>query len=151
MLRALTGICLLGLHRSERLYEVAQKHEPRSRYNLRIAAIHHDNKTINFTARCANVIVCSGYNVTDDACIGRRFATTPIRTWTRTLASEVDAIEASLKNSLKETHSIEALVQNETSEYIAPIDDETHAPIDYDADSVAHNYHEMKRIRALST
>ena len=82
---------------------------------------------------------------------GRRFATTPVRTWTRTLASEVDAIEASLQNSLKETHSIEALIQKESSEYIAPIDDETHAPVDYDADSVAYNYHEMKRIRARFT
>ncbi|KAA6408855.1 MAG: ribosomal S2 [Lasallia pustulata] len=81
---------------------------------------------------------------------GRRFATTPIRTWTRTLASEVDAIEASLENSLKETHSIEALLQNETTKYIAPIDDETHGPIDYDVDSVAFNYHEMKRIQSTT-
>lgn len=82
--------------------------------------------------------------------VGRALATTPIRTWTRSLASEVDAIEASLQNSLKETHSIEALIQNETSEYIAPIDDETHAPVDYDPDSVSYNYHETKRIRARS-
>lgn len=82
--------------------------------------------------------------------VGRRFATTPFRTWTRSLASEVDAIEASLQNSLKETHSIEALIQNETTGYIAPIDDDTHAPVDYDVDSVSYNYHEQKRIRAPS-
>jgi len=76
---------------------------------------------------------------------GRRVVTRPARSWTRALASEVDSIESSVHNSLKKIHSIESLIQNETSTPIAPIDDETGAAVDFESDEVTRNYQALKR------
>lgn len=68
------------------------------------------------------------------------------RSWTRSLASEVDRIEASLNNQLKETHSIEAQVQSTTSVSIPRINDESHVANDFDPVSAARNHRVQKRI-----
>lgn len=67
---------------------------------------------------------------------GRRTIALPFKTWTRCFASEISGVEASLANSLKETHSIESTLQQHTLTPIARIDDESHRTVDYDSDSV---------------
>ncbi|MCJ1285786.1 37S ribosomal protein, mitochondrial [Xylographa opegraphella] len=52
------------------------------------------------------------------------------RSWSRSLATEVDTIEASVENSLKETHSIESLIQDHTSNPVPRIDHRTHRTFD---------------------
>lgn len=71
------------------------------------------------------------------------------RSWTRSLATEVDRIEASLNNQLKETHSIEAQVQSTSSVTIPRIDHETHAANHFDPVSVARNHRVQKNISEL--
>ncbi len=78
---------------------------------------------------------------------GRRIATRPRLPWIRSFASEVDieAIEASLDRSLKETHSIESLLQNESSDVVPQIDNDTHTTPDYNNDEVAEAFRSLKR------
>ncbi|KAL8662436.1 MAG: hypothetical protein Q9168_008258, partial [Polycauliona sp. 1 TL-2023] len=78
---------------------------------------------------------------------GRRIATRQRLPPVRSFASEVDieSIEASLDSSLKETHSIESLLQNESSDVVPRIDNATHTTPDYNNDQVAQNFHSLKR------
>ena len=62
------------------------------------------------------------------------------RSWSRSLATEVDALEASVENSLKETHSIESLIQNHTSNPIPRIDQRTHRTFDYKTDETVRRH-----------
>ena len=71
------------------------------------------------------------------------------RSWTRSLATEVDRIEASLNNQLKETHSIEAQVQSTTSVSIPRINHESHAANHFDPVSAARNHMVQKRTSEL--
>ncbi|KAL8883436.1 MAG: hypothetical protein Q9215_008230, partial [Flavoplaca cf. flavocitrina] len=73
---------------------------------------------------------------------GRRIATRPRLPAIRSFASEVDieSIEASLDRSLKETHSIKSLLQNESSDTVPQIDNESHTTPEYKYDQVAENY-----------
>ncbi|KAL8710471.1 MAG: hypothetical protein Q9220_004903 [cf. Caloplaca sp. 1 TL-2023] len=84
---------------------------------------------------------------------GRRIAAKPPRLWTRPFASEVDiqGIEASLDRSLKETHSIESLLQNETSDPIPRIDSETHTTPSTSNEQVALGYESIKRQQSLTS
>ncbi|KAL8685426.1 MAG: hypothetical protein Q9218_007769, partial [Villophora microphyllina] len=86
---------------------------------------------------------------------GRRLATRSPYSFPRSFASttDIDAIEASLNRSLKETHSIESLLQNETAEAISPIDNETHGtPQTYNqTDQIADSYAAMQRQKSLTS
>ncbi|KAL8725392.1 MAG: hypothetical protein Q9181_006434 [Wetmoreana brouardii] len=85
---------------------------------------------------------------------GRRIAARPPRPFIRSYASsvDVDAIEASLDRSLKETHSIETLLQNETTEPIPPIDNTTHTtPNQTSNHQVAETYHALQRQQSLTS
>ncbi|KAL9595038.1 MAG: hypothetical protein Q9179_005138 [Wetmoreana sp. 5 TL-2023] len=85
---------------------------------------------------------------------GRRIAARPPPPSIRSFASsvDVDAIEASLDRSLKETHSIETLLQNETTEPIPSIDNTTHTtPNQASNRQVAESYHAIKRQQFLTS
>ncbi|CAL8577967.1 hypothetical protein XPA_003773 [Xanthoria parietina] len=84
---------------------------------------------------------------------GWRIATPRRLPCIRSFASEVDieAIEASLDRSLKETHSIESLLQNESSEPVPPIEDTTHTTFDYRKDQVAEDFDSIRRQRSLTS
>ncbi|KAK5239384.1 hypothetical protein LTR16_012007, partial [Cryomyces antarcticus] len=73
----------------------------------------------------------------------RALAKPPARTWKRLLASQADSIEASLQNSLKETHSIEAVINSQALHPVQPIDDVSHATAE--TRSVAEDYSTFKR------
>ncbi|KAK5142998.1 hypothetical protein LTR04_002040 [Oleoguttula sp. CCFEE 6159] len=80
---------------------------------------------------------------------GRRaLAKPPARTWKRLLASQADSIEASLQNSLKETHSIEAVINSQALHPVQPIDDVSHATAE--TRSVAEDYSTFKRQQELT-
>ena len=78
---------------------------------------------------------------------GRRIATIPARPWTRCLATEVDleSIESSLDNSLKETKSIESEIQKQTNKLVPQIDSETHASVNPLKDGTAQEYKKLQR------
>ncbi|KAI4269388.1 MAG: hypothetical protein L6R38_007490, partial [Xanthoria sp. 2 TBL-2021] len=78
---------------------------------------------------------------------GRKIATRPRLQCIRSFASEVDieSIEASLDRSLKETHSIESLLQNESSDVVPQIDNQTHTTPNYNNDRVAEDFRSIKR------
>lgn len=78
---------------------------------------------------------------------GRRTATTPARSWTRCLATEVDikSIESSLDNALKETKSIESEIQKHTDKLVPQIDNETHASVNLREDGTAQGYNKLQR------
>ncbi|KAL8897284.1 MAG: hypothetical protein Q9192_002655 [Flavoplaca navasiana] len=84
---------------------------------------------------------------------GKRIATRPRLPAIRSFASEVDieSIEASLDRSLKETHSIESLLQNESSDSVPQIDNESHTTPEYNFDQVAENYRSIKRQQTLTS
>ncbi|OCL11953.1 ribosomal protein S2, partial [Glonium stellatum] len=69
----------------------------------------------------------------------------------RFLSSEIDSIEASLQNSLKETHSIEAYINSASSVPVPPIDPDTHATTETSSvsDSVARYYQIYKEQEQL--
>ena len=84
-----------------------------------------------------------------DCDIGRYVGNIPTRSWTRSLATEVDvdtlqsatdSIEASLDNSLRETKSIESEVENETVQYVPQIDSRTHAAKNLLKDGTVQRY-----------
>lgn len=75
---------------------------------------------------------------------GGRLGSAPAKLCIRSFASEVDAIEASLDNSLKETHSIESLLEKKTSDFVPHIDDKTHATFDLESDSVVQRHRIIK-------
>ena len=79
--------------------------------------------------------------------LGCRIATIPARPWTRCLASEVDieSIESSLDNALKETKSIESEIQKYTDKLVPQIDNETHASINLRTDGTARGYNKLQR------
>ena len=99
-----------------------------------------------------------------DSIAGRRIATTTTRSWTRSLATEVDvdtlqsstdSIEASLENSLRETKSLESEVEKETVQYVPQIDNRSHAAQNLLEDGTAkglehHRFHQ-KRTKSLGT
>ena len=78
---------------------------------------------------------------------GHRIATSPPRQWTRCLATEVDleSIESSLDNSLKETKSIESEIQKQTNKLVPQIDSETHASLNLLKDGTAQEYTQLQR------
>ena len=78
---------------------------------------------------------------------GCRIATTPARSWTRRLATEVDveSIESSLDNALKETKSIESEIQKHTDRLVPQIDNETHASVNLREDGTAQGYNMLQR------
>ncbi|KAL8677201.1 MAG: hypothetical protein Q9186_006343 [Xanthomendoza sp. 1 TL-2023] len=84
---------------------------------------------------------------------GRRIATRPPRLWLRSYANEadIDGIEASLNRSLKETHSIESHLQNESSEPVPQIDNESHTTPNNSNDEVAESYGSLKRQQSLTS
>lgn len=99
-----------------------------------------------------------------DFIVGRRIATKPTRSWTRSLATEVDidtlpsstdSIEASLENSLRETKSIESQIENETVQYVPQIDNRSHAAQNLLEDGTAerfnHNRFNQHRTKPLGT
>ena len=61
---------------------------------------------------------------------GRYLQLKPFKPRARCFASAVDNIEASLQNQLKETHSIESLIQKESSEAVPQINDQRHTTVD---------------------
>ncbi|MCJ1398686.1 37S ribosomal protein, mitochondrial [Xylographa trunciseda] len=71
------------------------------------------------------------------------------RSWSRSLATEVDTLEASVENSLKETHSIESLIQDHTSIPIPRIDDSTHRTFDYKTDATVRKHVAIKHQREV--
>ena len=71
------------------------------------------------------------------------------QSWRRSLATEVDRIETSLDNQLKQTHSIEANIQSQTSTIIPRIDDETHASQHFDSRAEIYN-HEIRQNQSTS-
>ena len=84
-----------------------------------------------------------------DFIIGRRVKIAPTRSWTRSLATEVDidtlqsttdSIEASLDNSLRETKSIESEIEGETVQYVPQIDSRTQAAQNLLKDGTAQRY-----------
>ena len=89
------------------------------------------------------------FHLTDWFLQGRRLGSAPIKLCIRSYASEVDAIQASLDNSLKETHSIESLLERETTDFVPHIDDKTHATFDLESDSVARRHHVIKHHRKI--
>ena len=78
---------------------------------------------------------------------GCRIATIPARQWTRCLATEVDleSIESSLDNSLKETKSIESEIQKQTDQLVPQIDSQTHASLNLLKDGTAQEYNKLQR------
>ncbi|MCJ1394737.1 37S ribosomal protein, mitochondrial [Xylographa bjoerkii] len=62
----------------------------------------------------------------------------------RSLATEVDTVEASVENSLKETHSIESLIQDHTTNAIPRIDDRTHRRFDYKTEATVRKHLAVK-------
>ena len=76
---------------------------------------------------------------------GRQLTAPQIRPWTRSFASEVDRIETSLDNSLKQTHSIESQAQNLTSEPIAHISNETHRTLNPASDEMVERYLKLQK------
>jgi len=62
--------------------------------------------------------------------VGRIFRALPQKQWRRSLASEADAINASLQNQLKETHSIESALQAHLERPVPQIDDQSHTSKD---------------------
>ena len=88
-----------------------------------------------------------------DFIIGRRVTIAPTRSWTRSLATEVDidtiqsstdSIEASLDNALRETKSIESQVEDETVQYVPQIDSRTHTARNLRKDGTAHRYYQHR-------
>ncbi|MCJ1471706.1 37S ribosomal protein, mitochondrial [Lambiella insularis] len=67
-----------------------------------------------------------------------------LKSWSRPFATELDTLETSVENSLKETHSIEALLQNHTATHIPRIDDETHRTFDYKFDAIVRKHLAIK-------
>ncbi|MCJ1414535.1 37S ribosomal protein, mitochondrial [Xylographa parallela] len=59
---------------------------------------------------------------------------------TGSLTTEVDTLEASVENSLKETHSIESLIQDHTLSPIPRINDKTHRTFDYKKDETVRKH-----------
>lgn len=78
---------------------------------------------------------------------GRRIATIPARPWTRCLATEVDleSIESSLDNSLRETKSIESEIQKQTDQLVPQIDSQTHTSLNLLKDGTAQEYNKLQR------
>ena len=76
--------------------------------------------------------------------VGRPLCTPPTRNWCRSFATEIDTLEASVENSLKETHSIEALLQRESTEYVPKINNETHQTFNLDSDASVRRYNAIK-------
>lgn len=94
----------------------------------------------------------AGYQHITNFCTGRRIATTPTRSWTRSLATEVDieSIESSLDNSLRETKSIEQEVQYRTEELVPQIDDQTHSTHILPDYGTPKEYEKYRKHRTLS-
>ena len=93
-----------------------------------------------------------------DLKIGRQIATTPVRSWTRSPATEVDidtlqssteSIEASLENSLLETKSIESEIEKDTGQYVPHIDSRSHTAQDLLADGTDQRFkhHKFNQMR----
>ena len=93
-----------------------------------------------------------------DLNIGRQIATTPVRSWTRSLATEVDidtlqsspeSIEASLENSLLETKSIESEIEKDSAQVVPHIDSHSHTAQDLLADGTAQQFkhHKFNQMR----
>ncbi|KAL8923278.1 MAG: hypothetical protein Q9208_004678 [Pyrenodesmia sp. 3 TL-2023] len=81
---------------------------------------------------------------------GRRIASRPAHPWRRSFAStfDIEGIESSLDSSLKETHSIESLLQNETSSLVPHIENTTHATPSISSNrQVAASYRSLRRQR----
>lgn len=89
--------------------------------------------------------LCS--SITDFA--GRRFAAPPLRSWTRSLATEVDLedVESSLDNSLRQTQSLESQIQEKTIQVVPQIDARTHASQNLVTDGTPQTYREHRRRR----
>lgn len=124
--------------------------------------INNDTKKNPCTAWC--VLIYPMVLLNADSIAGRRIATTPTRSWTRSLATEVDvdtlqsstdSIEASLENSLRETKSLESEVEKETVQYVPQIDNRSHAAQNLLEDGTAkrlehHRFHQ-NRTKSLGT
>ena len=83
--------------------------------------------------------------------IGRLLRQTSFKSWSRYLATEVDTLEASLENSLKETHSIESLIQNITSSLVPRVNDKIHRTFDYNTDATVRRHLALKHQRNQSS
>lgn len=90
---------------------------------------------------------------------GRRLVTTPTKSWTRSLATQIDlesversinSIESSLEHSLRETKSIESDVQNDAATVVPQINNHTHSTQNLLKDGTAQAYQHFRRQRALS-
>ena len=83
--------------------------------------------------------------------VGRRIATAPAKSWTRPLATEVDvdSIENSVDNSLRETKSIESQIQKETVKLVPQIDARTHSTLNLLNDGTAERYAQHRHTRML--
>ena len=73
-----------------------------------------------------------------------RLIFSPARNWCRSFATEIDTLEASIENSLKETHSIESLLQQGNTEYLPKIDDETHRTFNLNHDATVQKFDAIK-------
>lgn len=106
---------------------------------------HHDNQTGCNTARSVFMLIPVAYIA--NLFVGRRATSFPAKPWSRCLATAVDTIEASLENSLKETHSIESMLQGQSQFPVPRIRDSTHSTIDYAERAVRKTYHSIRRQR----
>ncbi|KAL8823893.1 MAG: hypothetical protein Q9170_008296 [Blastenia crenularia] len=82
---------------------------------------------------------------------GRKITSVPLhRCFASTIDDSIQSIESSLSNSLKETHSIESLVQNGTSSPVPRIDAKTHTTPRDNYWQVAQGFSSIRRQRALT-
>ena len=119
-----------------------------------IEVLLHVNNDIEESVHTARfVLIRSNGCSVADLSIGRQIATTPVRSWTRSLATEVDidtlqssteSIEASLQNSLLETKSIESEIEKDTVQYVPHIDGQSHTAQDLLADGTAQQFKRQK-------
>ncbi|KAL9595671.1 MAG: hypothetical protein Q9219_006304 [cf. Caloplaca sp. 3 TL-2023] len=84
---------------------------------------------------------------------GRRIVSNPLlRSFASTVEGDIERAEASLDNSLKETHSVESMLQNESSDIVPQIDNTTHSTQSTPpASQVAESYYSIQRQHALTS
>ena len=90
---------------------------------------------------------------------GRQLTSVPARTWTRSLATEVDlesiarsidSIDHELQGALQQTKSIESQVQNDTYKLVPQIDSRTHVSRNLKKDGTAKFYESHRRSQKLT-
>lgn len=80
---------------------------------------------------------------------GRFLRNATPRSWSkfRSFVTEIDALETSVENSLKETHSIESSLQKHTTDPVPRVDNKTHRTFDYNSDATVQKHLAIKHQR----